>query len=162
MRLVTLLVALVSSFWQNANPLLSSAPSAARHLSVSTSASATTVKPGAKAVLFVDVSPNPGIHVYAPGAKGYLPIALTLEAPSGVKVGRLAYPKSEIYFFVELNERMPVYQKPFRLSQDVVIAPASKAGTTVTVTGTVKYQACDDKVCFAPVSVPVAWSLNVI
>ena len=33
----------------------------------------------------------------------------------------LAYPASEIYFFKPLNERVPVFQKPFRLVQEVVL-----------------------------------------
>ena len=35
---------------------------------------------GGKLALFVDVTPKPGIHVYAPGSKDYIPIALKLNA----------------------------------------------------------------------------------
>ncbi len=49
--------------------------------------------------LVLDVTPRPGIHVYAPGAEGYRVISLALE-----------------------------------------------------------YQACDDKVCDNPVSVPLSWT----
>ena len=30
----------------------------------------------------------------------------------------------------------------------------------LTIKGTLRYQACDDKVCFRPTSVPVEWSLK--
>jgi hypothetical protein len=33
--------------------------------------------------------------------------------------------------------------------------------TTLTITGTFAYQACDDKVCFAPQSIPLSWSIAV-
>src|SRR5262245_33277860 len=85
MRLAIVCVALVSSFGQDLSTLLSSTPPNARHLTVATASSTTAVEPGARVSLFVDVSPKPGIHVYAPGATGYLPIALTLNAPPSVK-----------------------------------------------------------------------------
>ena len=36
-----------------------------------------------------------------------------------------------------------------------------KAGSTVTVAGTVNYQACDDRVCYRPESAPVTWTVVV-
>jgi hypothetical protein len=36
-----------------------------------------------------------------------------------------------------------------------------RPGTTIDLTGTVSYQACDDKVCFVPASVPVSWTVDV-
>ena len=38
---------------------------------------------------------------------------------------------------------------------------ALKDVTTLTITGTFEYQACDDKVCFAPQSLPLSWSIGV-
>jgi DsbC/DsbD-like thiol-disulfide interchange protein len=114
---------------------------------------------GAKLALFVDVSPKPGIHVYAPGSENYIPITLKLNAQPEIKAGKLAYPKSEMMTF--LDEKVPVFQKPFRLTQDVTLDKSAKAGSTVTVSGTVNYQACDDRVCYAPESAPVTWSVIV-
>jgi DsbC/DsbD-like thiol-disulfide interchange protein len=114
---------------------------------------------GAKLALFVDVSPKPGIHVYAPGSENYIPITVKLNAQPEIKAGKLAYPKSETMTF--LDEKVPVFQKPFRLTQDVTLDKSAKAGSTVTVSGTVNYQACDDRVCYAPESAPVTWSVIV-
>jgi hypothetical protein len=33
--------------------------------------------------------------------------------------------------------------------------------TTLTISGTFEYQACDDKVCFAPQSIPLNWTIGV-
>ena len=51
---------------------------------------------GAKLALFVDVTPKPGIHVYAPGSKDYIPITVKLNAQPEIKAGKVAYPKSEM------------------------------------------------------------------
>jgi thiol:disulfide interchange protein DsbD len=116
-------------------------------------------KAGTKLALFVDVTPKPGIHVYAPGAADYIPITVKLTAQPQVKAGKLAYPKSEIVSIAD--EKVPVFQTPFRLTQDVVIDKSAKAGSTLLVAGTVSYQACDDKVCYPPESSPVSWTIAV-
>ena len=64
-------------------------------------------------------------------------------------------------FFEPLNETVPVFQKPFRLTQDVTVAKNAKPGSTIAVSGTLDFQACDDKVCFVPESVPLTWTLVV-
>jgi DsbC/DsbD-like thiol-disulfide interchange protein len=134
-------------------------PERPKHLVVATSASAAAVKAGSQVVLAVDVQPNPGIRVYAPGAKGYTPIALTIRPSSGVVVGETQYPKSEVFFFEPLAERVAVYQKPFRLTRTLTIAKTSKPNARVMVSGTLDYQACDDRICFVPESVPVSWTV---
>ena len=53
-----------------------------------------------------------------------------------------------------------MFQKPFRLVQEVLLeGNAAGAGglqgkEALTMTGTIDYQACDDKVCFNPTSRP--------
>ena len=65
-----------------------------------------------------------------------------------------------------LNETQLVYSKPFRITEDIAIAatPEAKkraaAGETVTLTGTVRYQACNDTICFLPTTVPVTWTIT--
>ena len=37
---------------------------------------------------------------------------------------------------------------------------ALKDRATVTIQATLDYQACDDKICFNPQSVPLSWTVN--
>ena len=75
------------------------------------------------------------------------------------------YPASESYLFKPLNERVDVYQRPFRIVQDVTVDPSSQAAaalkdqSSMTITGTLSYQACDDSVCFTPQTVPLSWTI---
>src|SRR5215470_12559636 len=120
------------------------------HLTMATSASPTSAAParsGSTIKLFVDVIPDPKIHVYAPGAKDYLPIALEITSAGGAAIGKLTYPKAQDLYFEPTKEHIPVFSAPFRLAQDVTLSRAAKTGTSVTMTGVLKYQACDDKVC---------------
>ena len=138
--------------------LLSPAPKPG-HAAILSSPAEMNGAAGAKLALFVDVTPKPGIHVYAPGSKDYIPITVKLNAPPEIKAGKVAYPKSEMMTFAD--EKVPVFQKPFRLTQDVTLDKSAKSGSTVTVSGTVHYQACDDRVCYPPESSPVSWTVTV-
>jgi DsbC/DsbD-like thiol-disulfide interchange protein len=133
-----------------------------QHVTIAATASAASGAPGSKVSLFVDVAPNAGIHVYAPGAADYQPIAVKLDATNGmIAAGKLTYPKSERLLVAGAPEAVPVFQKPFRLVQEVTIGKSAKPGSTLTVTGRVEYQACDDVVCFLPATLPVSWTIAV-
>ena len=104
--------------------------------------------------LVIDIEPRPGIHVYAPGADDYRVLTLTITDPPGTRTRPVKYPPSEIFFFEPLNEYIPVYQKPFQIS-----VPAIVGGSVAALKGRLEYQACDDKTCFVPVEVPLAWTI---
>jgi len=131
------------------------------HIQMATSASSAEARAGSAVRLFVDVIPDPKVHVYAPGAKDYQPIALVITQKPGFKVGKLLYPKSQDWYFEPLKEHVPVFQAPFRLEQTISLSATLKAGDRVTVAGVLNYQACDDVVCFNPVSAPVSWTLTI-
>jgi len=140
---------------------------AGAHLELTSYATDRVAAPGTHFSLVVDARPGPRVHVYAPGASGYKPVRFTLDALPGIVVRETQFPKSEDYFFKPLNEHVPVFQRPFRIVQDVMLDPsregsaALKDVTTLTIKGAFEYQACDDKVCFAPQSIPLSWSIGV-
>ncbi len=138
------------------------------HLDITSFPSTTGVAAGHRFTVNVEVDPHAKIHVYAPGAKDYRVIGLKVEpSPEITVLGQPKYPASEIYYFKPLKERVPVFQKPFRLLQDVVLNGTPQAQTalrgkeSVTLKGTLEYQACDDKQCFNPMSVPLTWTVSV-
>jgi len=136
-----------------------------QHLDLRAYASDATAAPGTRFSIAADITPKPGMHVYAPGAADYRIVALNITPQPHVRVEPLQYPQSEIYHFVPLNERVPVYQKPFSLTMDVVVeatAEARKAFTgknELVINGTLEYQACDDKICYNPASLPLSWKV---
>ena len=128
-------------------------------LTFTTSSNIAAVTPRQAVRLFIDIAPRPKMHVYAPGAKDYLPIALELNSP-GVRAGKLTYPKAQDWYFEPTKEHVPVFDAPFRLTQEITVDANARPGTLY-VTGVLKYQACDDTICYKPVAEPVAWTLNV-
>ena len=136
------------------------------HLTVNTSISDTEVTPGEKLSLSFAVTPKRNMHVYAPGKHDYQVIAVKLDPQPWLKVAPTSYPPSEIYHFKELDEKVETYGKPFTLVQDITVldtAAAKKAlaASPLKVSGRLEYQACDDKVCYAPTRVPVNFTLTV-
>ena len=123
---------------------------------------------GSRFSIAVDVEPNSGMHVYAPGAEtmGYRVIRLDLAANPYLRYEPVEFPESEIYHFKPLDELVPVYQRPFTLLQEVVVEASNEAQAklddldTLTLTGTFNYQACDDEICYLPVSVPLNFTLQ--
>ena len=144
------------------------------HLSLSASISDTTASPGQRLSIVVDVTPQRGIHVYAPGKHDYQvvrlvlgPVAVGSDGQQWVRIHDTVYPPSEIYHFKPLDERVAVYMKPFRLRTDLTLLATPEAqkqlvaASPLTVSGAFEYQACDDKVCFAPARVPVSFTIAV-
>jgi peroxiredoxin len=136
------------------------------HLDLTTYPSDAAVAAGNRFTLILDIVPKPGIHVYAPGAVDYRVIGLTIAEQPFVRVEPVTYPPSEVYHFKPLDERVAVFQRPFRLSREAVLEgqPQAQAAfrgkDSQTISGTLEYQACDDKICFNPVSLPLSWTLG--
>jgi len=130
--------------------------------------STTIVTNGTRFSLVLEVEPDPGMHVYAPGAEsmGYRVIRFNMAPSEFVRYESVDYPDSEIYHFEPLDEYAPVYQQPFKLLQEAVIEAAAEIEEelseidAITLSGTLEYQACDDAFCYLPVTVPINFTLE--
>jgi peroxiredoxin len=136
------------------------------HLELRTYPSDASVAPGTRFTIALEVTPKRGLHVYAPGASNYRAITLHIAPQPHVRTSAIRYPASEIYHFKPLNERVPVYRKPFTLLVDVVPDATAEgrrafAGKNeLVLSGTLEYQACDDRICYNPVSLPLTWTVG--
>jgi peroxiredoxin len=136
------------------------------NLEIATYPSDSAIAPGNRITVAFAVTPHRGIHVYAPGASSYHIVAVNFEPQPFVTAQPAKYPSSEMYFFKPLNERVPVYAKPFTLLADIELegTPQAQAALrgreSLTIRGSFDYQACDDKVCFNPESVPLSWTFT--
>jgi hypothetical protein len=123
------------------------------------------VAPGERISIVWEIAPRPRMHVYAPGKHPYQVVRPSVAEQPWLRVLSPTYPASEIYEFKPLDERVEVYSKPFRLVQDVTILASNDvqkmlaSQTSVTITGQLDYQACDDTVCYTPQRVPVSWTV---
>ena len=135
------------------------------HLDLSAYATDASVALGTRFSLAVDVTPKDGMHLYAPGATGYRVVSLNIAEEPHLRTEAAQYPASEIYYFAPLDERVPVFQQPFTLRVEAVAEATAAARQAfagrdeLAITGTLEYQACDDAICYNPVSVPLSWTV---
>jgi DsbC/DsbD-like thiol-disulfide interchange protein len=142
------------------------------HLTIATSSAD---GPSPRVMLYLDIAPKPKMHLYAPGEKDGIPVSLAVEPGASFKAGAAVFPAPEKFFFEPLKLTQLVYSKPFRITLPLTIAagrgsqiaaretqvggPLQNA-EPLTITATFRYQACDDKVCYMPRSVPLTWRVN--
>jgi DsbC/DsbD-like thiol-disulfide interchange protein len=143
----------------------------APHLKLNLGQSDRDVISGNRVSLIADIELPQAVHVYSPGVQGYRPIALKLKPIAGVEFAPALYPAPKILYLEAIQEHVPVFEGKFRISQDVTVAGSTTrevvrslvaAERTIVIAGELTYQACDDKVCYPPSTVPVAWTLRVL
>jgi hypothetical protein len=108
------------------------------------------------------------VHVYAPGVKeDYIPIALTLDRSPAYFPAPPEYPAAKSIRLAAIRETVPAYEGRFPILDTVTLAnqqqlaPALDSNRKLTITGQFRYQACDQRTCFAPENVPVRWVVQV-
>ena len=136
------------------------------HLRAVTWASDGVVRGGNRLALGIDIELEPKMHVYAPGVQGYLAIDWSMEKQDGVEAFAARYPDSRRLEMPAINEVVPVYEDSFRLIRDVHIGQPDDVQALLdpngrfTLRGALRYQACDDKVCYLPKTLQLSWTLE--
>ncbi len=129
-----------------------------KHLTVSAAASSARVRAGQRISLTLDIDLKPSMHVYAPGVEGYIPVAWSIAANRSITVQAVDFPKPQILRLEAISETAPVYTGHLRLVRDVVIGKVAPG--PLLIEGSLRYQACDDRTCYIPVTVPLKWTLE--
>jgi hypothetical protein len=128
--------------------------------------SALTLAPGHKTTLVIDIEPKPNVHLYAQGAKGYLPVNWQMEQSKAWTAFPPVYPASHMVNLPAINETVPVFSDRIRLARDITLGSAAdlesmvSSDGTLRVAGSLQYQACDDKLCYFPKTIPLNWTIK--
>jgi DsbC/DsbD-like thiol-disulfide interchange protein len=141
--------------------VLAASTAETKHLKLSASASADRVRPGQRVALTLDIELKPNMHVYAPSVEGYIPIEWSMTPNAAIVAKPMVTPAPQMLHLEALDETLPVYSGRFRLVRDIAIAEGAKVKGAVTIEGTFRYQACDDRMCYVPKTVPLKWTLQV-
>jgi len=114
---------------------------------------AVEVKAGEPQVVELRFRVQDGFHInsHTPKDELLIPTVLQLNAASGMKLVEEEYPKGSTFRLpLDKTETLDVYQGEFRVSVRLVAPKGSS-----TLTGLLKYQACDNAVCYPPKTLPV-------
>ena len=121
-----------------------------------------TLVPGSKAEGRLAVTVKQGYHVQANPASepNLVPLRLEMESGSRVRAARPIYPPGKPYRLAGAESDLSIYDGTFeiRLPLD---APRGAAPGEVTLKGALHYQACNDRICLRPASVPASLVVTV-
>jgi hypothetical protein len=84
-----------------------------------------------------------------------------MDASTAATAQPAVFPRAEKLFLKAINETVPAYRGHIRLIRDITIAQtAADAGGTIAVPGSLRFQACDDRVCYIPRELHLTWTFR--
>jgi hypothetical protein len=103
-----------------------------------------------------------GYHVQANPVENpsLIPITLTIEPVESLSIGTPLYPRPKRLRLAGDDQDLVVYDGAFVIVLPVNAGPAA-AGASFTLKGSLRYQACDDRHCLFPVTLPLAIPVSV-
>ena len=118
--------------------------------------------PGApvRAALQVRIPDRFHVQSDAPRDPTLIPTVLTIDSPEGVKVTEIVFPQATEFNQIGQAQPLLVFEHEFAIGVGMEIASSVPSGT-LEIPGHLRYQACDDRLCYAPVTADVVWTLNV-
>ena len=153
---------LLKSYWKLLPALLATSLSAqmAPTLTVAPVPTVKAHKGSVAVVTFKAVLP-PGFHANSNTPTDDYLIPLTLKWTGGpLQADGITYPKAEQEKYTFSDKPLSVVTGEFSISTKFKV-PADAPTGAAAQNGTLKYQACNDHMCFAPKTVPVSLSLAI-
>jgi DsbC/DsbD-like thiol-disulfide interchange protein len=122
----------------------------AQHLMV-TGVKKIELRASGSGVVVVELKVHDGFHVQAnPASKpNLIATKVDIAAVGQIEVGRASYPKPKPYKVAGLETEVGTYDGLFEVRVPVQATAKIQPGK-YSLDGKVRYQACDDKVCFPP------------
>jgi thiol:disulfide interchange protein DsbD len=143
---------------------LSAAPASAHALEVVSvlPIPAMELAAGAQTHISIHLMVKPGYHVQANPVENpsLIPITLRIDPVESIFVGAPVYPRAKRLRLAGDDQDLVVYDGAFVIVLPVNAAPGA-AGASFTLKGSLRYQACDDRHCLFPVTLPVAIAVTV-
>lgn len=104
-----------------------------------------------------------GFHLQsnAPRDPSLIATRLTVDVPDGVRALEVVFPEATDFTLAGQVDPLAVFEHEFPIGIEFEVDRGVAPGP-VDVPGRLRYQACDDKLCFAPTTLDLRWTLNVV
>lgn len=119
-----------------------------------------------RSTLYCRIELAEGLHVYgAPVPEGFIATQVEVKETPGVRIGEVAYPPTTPLEFEALGVTLNVFEGvvdiavPITANAEFLNWTIPHTQKSVTVELSVRYQACNDTVCFVPKTVPISIEL---
>lgn len=102
-----------------------------------------------QAAVVIDIPSGYHINSNKPLESFLIPTSLKVDAPGGVRVGAVMYPRAALRKFKFSQKQLAVYENKVILRFNVTV-PANYSGGSVDLKARLRLQSCNDEVCFPP------------
>ena len=122
-----------------------------------------TIHPGKSFHIALEAAIKKGLHIHShdPGDEFLVPTIVEFGKTDGITYSPVSYPNAVFRSFAFSKRKLSVYEgKTVFFAQGTVSEEMPE--TTATVSGTLSYQACDDRACFMPTSVRFEAPLEIV
>jgi len=145
-----------------ANFYATPSPQSPPNIGVSGSLSISNVKRGRSVQGTITMDIPAGYHVNSnrPLEKFLVATQLQIDASNSIRVGPVIYPRAVLRMFKFSKSRVSVYEGRASMRFNVSV-PASAAIGSAQLKARLRYQSCNDEVCFPPRTQEVSLSLTV-
>ena len=108
------------------------------------------------------VSLPEGYHTNSnsPRDPSLIPLSLTITPPAEIGVEALVFPEPVDLKQQGADQPLSVFERDFVVGVSLRVAASASPGT-IDVPAELYYQACDARLCYLPVRLPVSWSLHI-
>ncbi len=100
------------------------------------------------------------VQAHEPRDPALIPTVLDVQAPEGATVNEVTYPEPQEFTLAGSSDVLLVYGPEFTINVRLTLPSTITAGD-LAVPAVLRYQACDDLVCFAPARTSTEWTVHV-
>jgi hypothetical protein len=156
LALTTALLLIPANFF--ANP----APQSAPRIPISGSLASSKIARGrtVQGTIVMDVPSGYHVHSNRPLEKFLIATQLQIEAPKGIRIGPVSYPRAVLRSLKFSKNKVAVFEGRTTMRFSVTV-PRNFSGNSAELKARVRYQSCNDDTCFQPKSDEVKLWLNV-
>ena len=111
----------------------------------------------------ISVQLEQGYHINSnsPLDESLIPTALNLDTPQGIRPVGLVYPEAVLFEQIGLVEPLEVFEEEFTIGFTLAISKDLPVDEYI-IPVTLRYQACDETMCYMPSSLSTTLSLRVV
>jgi DsbC/DsbD-like thiol-disulfide interchange protein len=137
-------------------------PQAAPNIDVSGRLSSSNVQRGrsVQATLVMDIPSGYHVNSSRPLEKFLVATQLQIEAPKGIRVGPVMYPRAVLRTFKFSKNKVSVYEGRATLRVNVSVPAGFSSGSTE-LKARLRYQSCNEEACFPPQTREISLPLSI-
>jgi DsbC/DsbD-like thiol-disulfide interchange protein len=114
-----------------------------------------------QAAVVMDIPSGYHVNSNRPLEKFLVATQLSVDAPQGVRVGPVSYPRPRLRNFQFSKDKLSVYEGRAVLRFNITV-PANFSSGSVELKAKLRYQSCSDSLCFPPQNREVKLELPVV